>query len=240
VTSEGSLADRVHDRLLAELLEGTWAANDSLYIPQIAAQFGVSQTPVREALARLEHTGLVHRQAHRGYRIAPLLTDEEIALLYDSRLVIEPELVYLATRRRTPEFLAELGGLVAALASVAGKADSASFRVYWTTDDRYHVAIAEQAGNPFLLSAYRSLGTRIQRFRLVARRGLITTRNVSTSAATEHREILQAIEAGDPVVAADLMTSHITRARVRLIGDDPDWVRPLRASRHGARQATVE
>lgn len=221
-----SLADRVHDRLLGELMEGVRAANQALNIPDIAGEYGVSQTPVREALARLEHTGLVQRQARRGYTVAPLLTDEEIALLFDARLVLEPELVYMATARRSDEFLAELDVLVGALDSVAGKADPESFRTYWTADDRYHVAIAKQAGNPFLLAAYRSLGTRIQRFRLVARRGLITTRNVSASAAAEHREILSVIAAGDPAQAASQMAAHIRSARERLIGDVPGRVSP--------------
>ena len=64
--------------------------------------------PLREALARLEHTGLVRREAMKGYSVAPMMTRREISKLMAARLVLEPALAYQTAQSTTPEFLAEL------------------------------------------------------------------------------------------------------------------------------------
>lgn len=73
-----------------------------LNIGALSRELNVSQTPLREALARLEHTGLVRREALKGYRVAPLFSETELIKLMDARLVLEPTLTYEAGRRTTP------------------------------------------------------------------------------------------------------------------------------------------
>jgi len=214
------LADQVHDRLLNELMEGIRPANDALNIPDLANEFGVSHTPVREALARLEHTGLVRRQALRGYRVAPLFTDEELSMLLDARQLLEPELTYIATLHRSPAFVEALESTVVTLEEAAAASGAEAFRAYWRADAEFHAMIAEQGGNPFLVASYRALGPQIQRFRLIARRGPYVTATATTSAATEHRAILAAIAAGDAEAAAHRMSQHIAGARRRALGED--------------------
>jgi len=221
-----SLADQVHDRLLDELMEGVRAANDTLNIPVLEAEFGMSQTPIREALARLEHTGLVRRQALRGYRVAPLFTNEELSMLMDVRQLIEPELAYMATVERTAPFLESLERTVGTLGDASTGTGAEAFRAYWKSDSEFHSRIAEQAGNVFLLSAYRALGPQIQRFRLIARRGANATAAASSAAAVEHRSILDAIASGDPMEAGARMSLHIARARSRALGEDDRAVVP--------------
>lgn len=65
------LADQMYDVLLGQFMDGLWSPGQSLNIGALTRELNVSQTPLREALARLEHTGLVRREALKGYRVAP-------------------------------------------------------------------------------------------------------------------------------------------------------------------------
>src|SRR5690606_41447666 len=85
------LADRVYEELLAALIDGRFEADAALSIDGIARDLGVSPTPVREALARVEHTGMVRRAALKGYRVAPLMTAEEHGQLVAVRKLIEAD-----------------------------------------------------------------------------------------------------------------------------------------------------
>lgn len=207
------LADRMHEVLLGQFMDGTRAAGETLNIGQLTRELGVSQTPIREALARLEHTGLVIREALKGYRVAPHLSEGDISKLMDARLVLEPALTYEAARRTTPEFLAELLGTVEDLDQSVELADmnADDFRQYWASDDRFHSLIASQSGNPFLETAYRALGGQIQRFRLFSKLG----NTGAEFAAIEHREIYIALVSGNAEGATDRMRAHIQNAKDR-------------------------
>ncbi len=164
--SRQMLADHVYDAVLDLLIDGELKAGAALGIDGLAREFGVSQTPVREALARLESTGLVRRTALKGYRVAPVATPEELVRLMQARLVLEPALAEMAAERLTPQVLADLEQAVHDLATAPLGPAFHEFRQYWEADERFHRIIAEATGNEFLLSAYQALGGQIQRFRL--------------------------------------------------------------------------
>src|SRR5665811_2216593 len=84
-----ALRDGVFSRLVEMLLHHEFAPGENLNIDRLSQEFGVSPTPVREALVQLEHTGLVSRVALRGYRVAAPLTPAEIGQLNDARLIVE-------------------------------------------------------------------------------------------------------------------------------------------------------
>ena len=204
-------ADMVYDRLLGQLMNGTFDPGAALNIPSLAREFDVSQTPIREALARLEHTGLVRREALRGYFVAPLFSEVELDKLMEARLVLEPALALEAGRRVTPEFLTRLLVPIDDLLRMSESQVVRSFRDYWSADEEFHRLIAEQSANPFLEGAYRSLGGQVQRFRLFVKLGSADAR----FAAEEHRQIYDAFSARDPEAAADQMRHHIDSARLR-------------------------
>ncbi|MCU1440938.1 MAG: transcriptional regulator, GntR family [Rhodoglobus sp.] len=209
------LADRMYDVLLDQFMDGTRGAGEPLNIGELSRELHVSQTPLREALARLEHTGLVRREALKGYRVAPLFSTEELGELMDARLVLEPVLAAGASLRTTPEFMAELLATIDDLQSSARLADTEaeSFKLYWSSDDQFHRLIAQQSGNSFLADAYGSMGGQVQRFRLFMKAGSTD----ASSAAEEHRKIYNALRAGDPEAAATCMRNHIARARARAL-----------------------
>jgi len=204
------LADHVYEVLLESLVDGRLEAGASVNIDALSRELEVSQTPIREALARLEATGLVHRLALKGYRVAPLFTAEDLAHLTDARLLIEPENAFLACQRMTDGLIAELRRSIDDLRAPTGPT-FADFRDYWEADERFHGLIAEATGNPFLLAAYRSLGGQVQRFRLFAGLGVTD----AEYAIAEHTAIVEAFVARDPVAARAAMAAHIGGVRLR-------------------------
>lgn len=211
------MADQMYDVLLQQFMSGQRGAGQSLNIGALTRELDVSQTPLREALARLEHTGLVEREALRGYRVAPMMTRLEVQQLMDARLLLEPKLAEEAALRKTDEFISALRKTVDDFHQSATLADveTERFDLYWRSDDRFHMLIAEQGGNPFLTKAYAALGGQIQRFRLFSKLGRTGARH----AAPEHTAIFDAIVAGDGDGAAAAMRAHVIGATERLLGD---------------------
>jgi DNA-binding GntR family transcriptional regulator len=211
------LADKMYEVLLGQFTDGRWSAGEPVNIGALSRELDVSQTPLREALARLEHTGLVHREALKGYRVAPLLTELELIKLMDARIVLESALAYEAACRTTPEFLQEVLTSVDDLARAATSPDTKVFSAYWMIDERFHLLIARQAANPFLEKAYRSLGGQVQRFRFFAELG--STRGAPGLAAEEHRAVHEALADGDAPEASARMRHHIENAKQRVLTD---------------------
>lgn len=209
------LADYVYEELLASLVDGRQEPDATLSIDGLARDFNVSPTPVREALARLEHTGMVRRVALKGYRVAPLSTAKELAQLVDARLVIEPANAEMACSRVTPELLNELRETIDRLGTAQTGASYAEFRDYWRADEDFHQLIAENADNPFILAAYKTLGGQVQRFRYFAGLGVTD----AESAISEHTAILEAFLAGDPEQARAAMIDHLKGVKARSVRD---------------------
>jgi DNA-binding GntR family transcriptional regulator len=205
------LADHVYEALLSALMDGRLEAGSPVSIDGMARELNVSPTPVREALARLEATGMVRRTALRGYRVAPLLTPDELADLMDARLVIEPANAFMACRRAADGLIGELAQAIDDLKSAPRGPSFAEFRAYWEADERFHRLVALYADNQFLLSAYDALGGQVQRFRFFGGLGITD----ADFAIAEHTQILQAFKTGDPERARDAMIVHIQGVKQR-------------------------
>ncbi|MCX2748939.1 GntR family transcriptional regulator [Arthrobacter sp. MI7-26] len=211
------LADHVYEELLAWLMDGRLEPGAAVSIDGTARELDVSPTPVREALARLEHTGMVRRVALKGYRVAPVFTREDFAELMEARLAIEPVNARLACSRITPGGLADLREAVKDLETAPRGPSFAEFRDYLEADERFHKLIAEQSGNQFMLSAYNALGGQVQRFRLFGGVGITD----AEQAIAEHQAVFEAMASGDPEQAAAAMADHVHKVRARAIADAP-------------------
>jgi DNA-binding GntR family transcriptional regulator len=211
------LADHVYEELLASLIDGRLEPGAAVSIDGTARELDVSPTPVREALARLEHTGMVRRVALKGYRVAPMFTQEDFAELMEARLAIEPVNARLACARLTPRDHAALAEAVADLKKARRGPSFAEFRDYLEADERFHRLIAEQTGNQFMVAAYSALGGQVQRFRLFGGVGITD----AEQAIAEHQSVLDAFSSGDPEKAAAAMAEHVRNVRGRAIADAP-------------------
>ncbi|MHC6594967.1 GntR family transcriptional regulator [Arthrobacter sp. C152] len=205
------LADHVYEALLVALMDGRLEAGTPVSIDGMARELDVSPTPVREALARLEATGMVRRMALRGYRVAPLFSPEELSDLMDARLVIEPANAFMACKHADAGLTAKLEEAIEDLKAAPRGPSFSEFRAYWEADERFHRLIAESADNQFLLSAYNALGGQVQRFRFFGGLGVTD----ADFAIAEHTEILRAFEAGDADLARQKMIAHIEGVKQR-------------------------
>lgn len=209
------LADTVHEALLADLLDGRYEPGAALSIDGLAREFEVSPTPVREALARLESTGMVVRLALKGYRVAPTFREDELVDLMVARLAIEPVSARLVAEAGVPEVIAALREAIADQSHASRGPSFAQFRDYFDADERFHAIIAANSGNQFLLTAHNSLGGLVQRFRLFSGVGITD----ADAAVDEHRAVLAALEAGDGEAAAAAMAAHIGAVRDRTVSE---------------------
>ncbi|MFI2103479.1 GntR family transcriptional regulator [Isoptericola sp. NPDC019693] len=220
-----ALADHVFDELLSWLMDGTLTAGSSLNIDGIARDLDVSPTPVREALARLEATGMVRRVALRGYFVKPAPTTKELTDLMDARLAVEPANAYFACERGDAAFLASLEDAVDELESSPNGPTYQDFRDYWEADERFHALVAEAADNSYLQAAFAALGGLAQRFRQFSGKG-VTDKAV---AVEEHRAILEALRSGVPERAQELMRRHIEGVRTRSLSEREEPAPPQSA-----------
>lgn len=209
------LADHVYEALTVEFMSGARPPGQRLKIDAIATDLGVSHTPVREALARLEQTGFVERHARRGYVVARLLDASEIAQLMDARLLMEPTMVELAVQRRDARFLESLQSTIDAMTQAGNTPDGGALVECWMADEEFHTLIAERSGNRFMAHAYRSLGGQLQRFRIIGGAGVSHAR----AACQEHQRVFEAIAGGSLATARDAMATHLENAKSRALDD---------------------
>ncbi|WP_422742055.1 GntR family transcriptional regulator [Mycobacterium sp. WMMD1722] len=210
-----TLVDQVYERLMELLLDGTLNSGDPISIDGTARHLGVSPTPVREALARLESTGNVIRVAMRGYRVPELPNAKEIADIMDARLLIEPRLAEMACARVDPQLVEALDGAIEEQERAPHTADAAAIGKYHRADERFHRLIAEYADNDALLRAYDALGGHGQRFRLFKGVGV----RDSECAIAEHREIVAAFQRGFGPEVYRIMHAHIGHVKERALAE---------------------
>jgi len=209
------IVDDVYGRIMELIMDGHVEPGDALSIDALAREFEVSSSPIREALARLEHTGLVRRYALRGYRVAPPLTADELSELIDARQVIEPAVVRAACAARTDDLIEALRETITEMEQAPRGEDFASYRPYVEADQRFHRLIVEAASNRFLASAYDNIGSHVQRFRLFAKSGVTD----AADAIAEHRAIADAVAGGDAEAAVRAMLDHLEGIRARVLAE---------------------
>ncbi|GEK79558.1 GntR family transcriptional regulator [Agrococcus baldri] len=220
------LRDRVYDRILAMLLEGHVEPGSRLSIDTLAKQLDVSPTPVREAMVQLERTGLVTREALKGYRVAPPLDAQQLAELFDARLMIELEATRLAAphaetllpRLREAHELHHAWAQQVAESLAEGESDVRVTQEYFAADAAFHRAIVESTANRYLLAMHDDLGALTHRLRQAVIRGATDVEE----AHSEHAAVLEAIERGDTATAIDAMRAHIEGVRSRSMHDETE------------------
>ena len=199
------LADDVYDIIKASLLANRIPPESRINLDHLARELGVSNTPIRQALARLESEGLVSKQPYRGFVSSPLLNQTAIEELYDLRLMIEPVTAGRAAERRTDAQGRELRATLTT-PSVDGNDGTPSGQ----HDMNFHCQIARVSGNSVVLQHLERILTSMSHF------SLYHDRAVAAQAVREHRAILSAIQAGDRSKAQEAMTAHLVASRDRM------------------------
>jgi DNA-binding GntR family transcriptional regulator len=223
VVTRRALRDSVYEVLLERVMDGSSPAGSSLNIDSLARQLGVSPTPVREALAQMEHTGLVSREALKGYRVADPLSDAQMEELVDARAAVELAAVEKAVARHA-DLLADLrvahahhvlsAHHITQLRRGGPQPSFADLREYFAADWSFHLVIMRGSGNRYLLQMAESLSAHVHRLRQSIDHDVFDV----DQAVAEHAAILTAFESGDAAAPVAAMRTHLAGVARRSSG----------------------
>jgi DNA-binding GntR family transcriptional regulator len=199
----------VYDALLGQLMSLRIVPGSRVTIDALTRELGVSQTPIRDALNRMEADGLVVRIPHAGYRIPPQITRDRFEDMVEVRLLLEPAAARRAAERATAEQVAGLRRMLDEMAELVEGDSYVAYGTFGLRDAAFHDLVANSAGNELVREVLARLHTHVHLFRLVY------DTQVTYLAMGEHDEVLSAIAARDPDAAAYAMRRHILLSRDR-------------------------
>ena len=197
-------AEAVYEEVASRILDGTLEPGSMVNQEALAAELGVSITPLRESLRRLEAEGLVLLQAHRTLTVAPLSV-AEVRELYAVRLRLDPYAAGEAALHARPETLDAIDAL-------AERSTESTTRDRLRANREFHRAIYHASGNRTVADLLDRLWDQTDRYRLLA----LQDERHERSAEQEHRRIAAALRDRDRALVEDLMARHV-EATLRLV-----------------------
>ena len=198
-----SVVDLAYERIRDLVLSGELAPGARLGQVELAERFGISRTPVREALRRLAGEGLVDPLSNRGFRVADLGLEAVLRRL-EVRALLEPGIARLAAERRSGRDIEGLDG------SIAREERARSGLAAHDASRDFHIALARATGNEELVRVLESLWLVEVGRRLLWRRSVAS--DWQRDDVREHREIAAAVAEGRSEDAARLMAEHVSGA----------------------------
>jgi DNA-binding GntR family transcriptional regulator len=200
----------IHDMLRDLILSGRLAPGTVLSQVELSRVLGVSRTPVREALRRLQEGDLVSAEPNFRCRVLGFDPDE-VEALYMKRILVESFGVAITAQRMTAEQLAELEVVVHAL---EGEDSHNSFAIWLSLHRQYHHLITQNAGAPFAADI-DMLERRSERYQSAYKGAHLP--GWWRRGEVEHREIFDAIAGRDAGRAAELSAKHLARTALELL-----------------------
>ena len=206
-----SLADQVFDKLENDIIQGVYPRGELLTELKLVEQLGVSRTPIREALRRLEQERLIE-DTGKGSRVLGI-TEEDLQDIMNIRERIEGLAAYYAAKNITPEGLAELTHIVDLQEFYFSKRDKEHLR---QVDDQFHDMICTLSKRSVIADTLIPLMRKTRRYRRVA----IDNWDRTTDTMKQHKQLYEAIAAGNAELAQELATAHIIHAKEHMIGGE--------------------
>ena len=203
-----SLADQVFDRLENDIIQGVYAKGEILTELKLVEQLGVSRTPIREALRRLEQERLIE-DTGKGSKVLGI-TEDDLFDIMTIRERVEGVAAYYATLNMTPENLKEMTHLVDLQEFYFSKGDAERLR---QVDDQFHDCICYFSKRTVIMDTLIPLHRKTRRYRRIA----MDDWNRATKTKGEHFAIYQAIASGNADLAAELTAQHITNAKKHMM-----------------------
>jgi DNA-binding GntR family transcriptional regulator len=202
-----ALSEMAHKALMGMLLTGELTPNEVVTERQIALKLGISRTPMREAVRRLEGERLLERQ-RSGALVVRALPLEEFMNILNVRRLVEGEAARLAAGR-VP--VAELERLKFRIGEALALPEDAVTPEFAASDRDLHLLIATASGNSVLQQLINDLRTRTAMYRF----GRLPERRKTVCA--EHLAIIDALMAGDPQRSQQAMQDHVDQVRLMLL-----------------------
>ncbi|MEU3463265.1 GntR family transcriptional regulator [Streptomyces sp. NPDC006733] len=205
ITAQERLRDQVGHALRAALIAGELRPGVVYSAPALAADFGISATPVREAMLDLAREGLVEPVRNKGFRVTEM-NERDLDQYTEIRALIEVPTVGRVTRTATAEQLEELRPVAEEIVAAARAHDLIG---YLEADRRFHLTLLGLAGNERLVEAVGDLRKRSRLYGLTR----LDERGELVSSAEEHVELLDLMISGDAEAAEECMARHLGHVR---------------------------
>lgn len=198
-----SLADQIFEQLENDILSGKFERGEILTETKLSESMGVSRTPVREALRRLEQEHLIEDTAKGSVVLG--ITREDLQDIYALRQNIEGIAAYRAAQRITDEQLKELRDLLDLQEFYAAKKDADHMK---GMDNVFHELLYRYSGSNIIYNTLTPLHKKVQKYRKTS----VENEERASHSLKEHREILAALEARDAELAKKMVTDHVINA----------------------------
>ncbi len=203
-----SLADQVFDKLENDIIQGVFPKGEILTELKLVERMGVSRTPIREALRRLEQERLIE-DTGKGSRVLGI-TEDDLLDIMTIRERVESVAAFYAAQHITPEAKAEFTHLVDLQEFYFEKKDYERLR---QVDDQFHDMICTLSRRTVIMDTLIPLHRKTRRYRRIAMDDWERARQ----SKSEHYAIYKAIVDGDPDLAAQLTEAHIMHAKAHMM-----------------------
>ena len=204
-----SLADQVFEKLENDIIQGVYPRGEILTELKLVDQLGVSRTPIRDALRRLEQERLIE-DTGKGSRVVGI-TEEDLEDIMNIRQRIEGLAAYNAAKNMTPEGLAELTHIVDLQDFYYDKGDAEQLR---QVDEQFHDLICYLSERTVIMDTLIPLHRKTRRYRRISMEDWSRTVNTRK----EHKAIFDAMASGNADLAESLMAKHIENAKKHMLG----------------------
>lgn len=212
-----TLATSIAQRLREDVLAGRREPGARVLLEELKDSFGVSWSPIREALARLVAEGIIVADGQRAYRVAPASRQELSEVLY-LRVLLETTALRLAIERGDDAWEAEVLAAQHRLGKLESRRLEPQDAREWESWHRaYHAALMQGSGSPILLQFCRTLHDTNDRYR----RLYLSSHAMDRDVAAEHRAITQATLARNGTLACRLLAAHIERTGRNILDSMP-------------------
>lgn len=206
-----SLSDEVYEALISQLVSLEVPPGSRLTVDTLARQFGVSQTPVRGALIRLQTEGLIVGKHNSGFWVAPIPTEKYFSETYLVRALLEPEAAALAAENARGSDVYRLEDLCGKMEHLVHEDTKKNYGRFAMLDDAFHAAIIEISDNEIMRHVLEGLHAHMHLFRLRYHA------SVAEEAIGEHKAIVDGIRDRNAPAARSAMARHISASRERMM-----------------------
>lgn len=207
-----SLDKLAYEKIKEAILTFQFLPNQALVEGELASQLGISKTPVRDALMRLEKEGLVTRIPYKGTYVSDI-NNQDMANIFQIRIVLEGLAIRLATDNLTEEDLAQMQQSINDYSKALQDKDvSRSSRI----NSEFHNIIIQRCSNPRLVTMLHNLDDHLKRYRLLS----ISQGTRTDKSVPEHQRILEACRLRNAQAAEEAMRQHLFSAMEDLYDQD--------------------
>jgi DNA-binding GntR family transcriptional regulator len=207
-----SLVDLAYDAIVEAIIDRKFQPGSQLSIDWLASELQMSNTPIREALARIAALRLVVQNNNRGFTVSPLLTEAEFHHLFEVRHLLEIHALSAADLKNNQDIIDELDKLVARMPYVEEGPLYRDFREFIRIDHLFHHTLISMSDNTFLRKSWDDLHFHLHVGRLYAGAGIIDF----NFGVREHQGILNMLHTGDRGSLIANASQHIKQAELRL------------------------